>query len=87
MADTELPSKDSSFVYKVNGVQLSSKDQVVLGSKILASAAAAGAMPGKPDEYELQGDKGRYGPSDSVDLEQDNIFITIPITPTPVALE
>ena len=42
-------------------------------------------MPGKPDEYALQGDKGQYGPDDLVDLLEDDVFITIPTTPTQVA--
>ena len=85
MADTGLPSKQSNFTYKVNGVQLDSPTRVVLARTILEAAAKVGAMPGKPDEYLLQGDKGRYAPDDSVDLAEDNIFITIPTTPTPVA--
>ena len=89
MTNEERTNKDGPFPFKVNGEQLSAKSQVLLAREILEIAAAHGAMPGKPDEYLLQGDKGpnrgRYGPDDSVDLFQDNVFITIANTPTPVA--
>ena len=52
---------------------------------ILKLAKKAGAMPGNPEEYILQGDKGQYGQDAWVDLLEDNVFITIPSTPTPVA--
>ncbi len=89
MTNAEPTKKDGLFPFKVNGEELSAKSQVLLAREILEIAAAHGAMPGKPDEYLLQGDKGpqngRYSPDDPVDLVEDNVFITVPHTPTPVA--
>lgn len=73
------------FEFKVNGTQFATKQKNLTAREILELAASKGAIPGKPDEYELEGDKGRYKGSDVVNLAEDNIFITIPISPTPVA--
>ena len=43
------------------------------------------AIPGKPENYILEGAKGRYGWDDRVDLEEDNLFIALSNKPTPVA--
>ena len=89
MTNADPAKKDGPFPFKVNGEELSAPCQVLLARKVLVIAADHGAMPGKPDEYLLQGDKGpnkgRYGPDDPVDLLEDNIFITVANTPTPVA--
>ena len=77
--------KDGPFPFKINGFELEAKMQKLAALEILKIAAQHGAMPGKPDEYLLQGDKGRYALAQEVDLAQDNVFITVPNTPTPVA--
>lgn len=74
-----------SFSFKVNGIEIEVKRTKILASAILDLAAERGAMPGKPEDYILQGDKGPYKSDDWVNLEEDNQFITIPNTPTPVA--
>ena len=73
------------FEFKVNGVQLVSAHQRVVARDILELAKQAGAMPGNPEDYILQGDKGQYGRDDWVDLLEDNILTTIRNTPTQVA--
>lgn len=78
-------SKGGKFTYKVNGTQFDSQSEFLTARKILEVAAKASIIPGKPDEYYLQGDKGRYKDDDKIDLQEDSIFITIPNTPTPVA--
>ena len=85
MPEAENPKPEGPFVFKVNGIEIKADSRVLLARKILELAAEQHAMPGKPDEYVLQGDKGQYGPDDLVDLLEDNVFITIPNTPTPVA--
>ncbi|MXZ64523.1 MAG: hypothetical protein F4Z00_03135 [Acidimicrobiaceae bacterium] len=85
MAEQGLESKDSKFTYKVNGTQFDSESEFLTARQILEMAAKAGVIPGKPDEYYLEGDKGRYKDDDKIDLQEDSIFITIPHTPTPVA--
>ena len=73
------------FQLKVNGIEIETPHQKLVARDILELAAEHGAMPGKPDEYILQGDKGPYKQDDWVDLEVDNEFITIRNTPTQVA--
>ena len=74
-----------SFSFKVNGIEIKVDRPKILASEVLDLAAQRGAMPGKPEDYILQGDKGPYKSDDWVNLEEDNQFITIPNTPTPVA--
>ena len=73
------------FSFKVNGIEIESEQQRVVANKILELAKKVGAMPGNPEEYILQGDKGVYGWDDLVDLQEDNVFITIHNTSTQVA--
>ena len=82
MADN---NKREEFELKVNGVQIETPHQKLVSHDILELAEKRGAMPGKPEDYILQGDKGQYGWDDWVDLEEDNVFITIRKGPTQVA--
>ena len=84
MAET---NKDGNgpFTFKVNGIEIEEKSRILTARQILELAKEKGAMPGKPEEYLLQGDKGRYELDDQVNLAEDNVFITIPNTATPVA--
>ena len=75
----------TSFVLKVNGIEMTMQTARVVAHDILELAEKSGAIPGKPEDYILQGDKGQYGWDNWVDLEEDNRFITIPNQPTPVA--
>ena len=77
--------KKEKFTLKVNGIEIETPHQKLVAHDILELAEKRGAMPGKPEDYILQGDKGQYGWDDWVDLEEDNVFITIPNTPTQVA--
>ena len=82
----EVLNKDNGkFTFKVNGFQLESERNKIVVSDILSIAKKAGAMPGEPEEYILQGDKGQYGWNDWVDLLEDSVFVTIRNTATPVA--
>lgn len=85
MTEYDKIGDNRSFSFKINGVEIEVKRPRILASEILDLAAERGAMPGKPEEYILQGDKGPYKSDDWVNLEEDNQFITIPNTPTPVA--
>lgn len=78
-------SRKEEFELKVNGVQIDTPHQKLVAHDILELAEKHRAIPGKPEDYILQGDKGQYGWDDWVDLEEDNVFITIPNAPTPVA--
>lgn len=81
---TETVAKEE-FAFKVNGIEFASPHQKLQAHEILELAEKRGAMPGKPEEYILQGEKRQYGWDDTVDLQEDNIFITISNKPTPVA--
>ena len=85
MAATKDKDEVRIFEFKVNGIQIEVKSQTLTARDILELAKERGAMPGKPEDYVLQGDKGRYESDDLINLEEDNIFITLPTAPTPVA--
>lgn len=85
MTEVDKIEGTRSFSFKVNGIEIEVKRPKILASAVLDLAAERGAMPGKPEDYILQGDKGPYKSDDWVNLEEDNHFITIPNTPTPVA--
>ena len=80
---------DRKFTIKVNGVEISTDRQELKAGEILQLAKQHGAIPGKPEEYVLRGEKREYGGDDTVDdtvdVAQDNIFIAILNTPTQVA--
>ena len=75
----------ADFTFKVNGEEIYTDHESLLAKEILALAKEKGAIPGNPEDYILQGDKGIYNGNDPVNLEEDNIFIAIPNKPTPVA--
>ena len=76
-------SQDSEFEFKINGVEVKTPHRILTAGDILELAAKHGAIPRKPEQYTLEGDKGTYNWDDKVDLEEDNIFRTIPNTPPP----
>jgi hypothetical protein len=76
---------DRKFTIKVNGVEISTNQQELKAGEILQLAKQQGAIPGNPEEYILKGEKREYRWDDTVDVAQDNIFIAILNTPTPVA--
>ena len=75
----------TTFEITVNGVQIKVDVEKLLAKKVLEKAKEHGAMPGKPEDYQLQGEKGLYKPDDWVNFEEDKDFITIPSGPTDVA--
>ena len=74
-----------SFALKVNGIEMTMSYIGVVAHDILELAEKNGAISGRLKDYLLQGAKGQYGWGDWVDLEEENLFITIPNKPTPVA--
>ena len=70
---------------KVNGIDIPVQGEKVVALDILKFAKEKGAIPGNPENYTLHGEKGEYAPKDSVNLSDDNVFITVPNTPTQVA--
>jgi hypothetical protein len=75
----------ANFTFKVNGVEIPTDHESLLAREILKLAEEKGAIPGNPEDYILQGDKGEYKQDDQVNLKEDNLFIAIPDKPTPVA--
>ena len=76
---------EKEFTLKVNGTEIATLHQKIVAHDILELAEKNGAIPGKPEDYILEGAKGRYGWDDWVDLEEDNLFIALSNKPTPVA--
>ena len=75
----------ADLTFKVNGVEIPTDHQSLLAKEILGLAKEKGAIPGNPEDYILQGDKGKYKGDDRVNLEEDNLFIAILNKPTQVA--
>ena len=75
----------ADFTLKVNGEEIYTDHESLLAKEILQLAKEKGAIPGNPEDYILQGDKGEYKGDDCVNLKEDNLFIAIPNKPTPVA--
>ena len=80
-----MTTSAKEFEVKVNGTEFSMEDSNPTALEILALAKQLGAIPNNPEDYVLQGDKGEYRGNERVNLAEDNVFITIPISPTPVA--
>ena len=70
---------------KVNGTEFSMEDASPTALEILAMAKTLGAIPNDPMTYMLQGDKGEYFADQPVDLEEDRVFITLPLGSAQVA--
>ena len=75
----------ADFTFKVNGEEIYTDHESLLAEEILKLAKEKGAILGTPEEYILQGDKGKYKGDDRINLKEDNQFITIPDKPTQVA--
>ena len=80
-----MTTSAKEFEVKVNGTEFSMENSNPTALEILALAKQLGAIPNNPEDYVLQGDKGEYRGNERVNLAEDNVFITIPISPTPVA--
>lgn len=77
-----------TFILKVNGEELQIEHQIVVAHDILELAEKNQAITGAPTEYLLKSltqDDRVYQWDEEVDLEKDNLFITIRNAPTPVA--
>ena len=74
-----------NFEVKVNGTEFSMEDASPTALEILAMAKTLGAIPNDPMAYMLQGDKGEYFADQPVDLEEDSVFITLPLGSAQVA--
>ena len=74
------------YTFKVNGVEMEMTQEKVICHDILELAEKRGALPGKIEDYVLQGEAGtRYGQEDWIDLSTDKSFISLLNRPTPVA--
>ena len=85
MAEVSEMEQKTTFEITVNGVQIKVDVEKLLAKDVLEKAKEHGAMPGKPEDYQLQGQERLYKPDDWVNFEEDKEFITIPIGPTDVA--
>ena len=78
-------TSEKKFDFKVNGTEFLTEDPSPTALEILETAKRGGAIPNDPEGYVLQGDKGEYRGNEQVNLEDDNVFITVPVGPTLVA--
>ena len=85
MAEVSKVEQKSTFEIMVNGVQIKVDAEKLQAKRVLEIAKEHRAMPGKPEDYQLQGDKVLYKPDDWVNFEEDKEFITIPVRQTDVA--
>ena len=83
----EASKIEDTVIYNVhvNGIPIKVDKEKVQAIRILTLAHEHGAMPGKPEDYDLQGQERLYKQDDWVDLLEDKEFITVPNRPTPVA--
>ena len=80
-----MATREGKYDFKVNGTEFQTEYQSPTALEILMIAKQGGAIPNNPEEYVLQGDKGIYRGVDRVNLEEDNVFLTIPVSATQVA--
>ena len=80
-----MTTSEKRFEFKVNGTEFVTEKSDPTALEILEIAKIGGAIPNNPESYVLQGDKGEYRGDERVNLEEDNVFITVPVGPTPVA--
>ena len=74
------------YEIKINGVQISTDEQILTANQILSLALDKGAIPGDPSNYILKGSKGDYQGENQVNLAEDNLFLTVPTTSTQAAI-
>ena len=80
-----MTTLSKGYEFKVNGEQFISEKRDLTALEILTVAKQGSAIPNDPDGYILEGEKGKYQGSDSVNLEEDNVFFTVPTGATPYA--
>ena len=80
-----MTASAKGYDFKVNGEQFTSGKPDLTALEILTVAKQGGAIPNDPEGYTLEGEKGKYQGNDKVNLEEDNVFFTVPIGPTPYA--
>ena len=75
-----MATKEGKYDFKVNGTEFQTEYQSPTALEILMIAKQGGAIPNNPGDYVLQGDKGLYQGVYRVNLEEDNVFVTIPVS-------
>lgn len=78
-------SDDRGIVVRVNGGEFRVYVEEPTAREILELAKKQGLMPGEPGTYYLWGDGGKRSVHDRIDIREENVFLTIPTEPTPVA--
>lgn len=83
--DAKAKSHDGQVEVRVNGGEFNVPGDEPTALEILRLAKEKGLMPGDPEGYYLLGDKGRHSIDDRINVREENVFLTIPNRPTPVA--
>ena len=76
---------ENGYDFKVNGEQFTTEQPELTALEILTIAKQGGAIPNNPKEYALKGEKDEYQGNETVNLIDDNVFITVPVGSTPVS--
>ena len=85
MIDDDTTNPQAQFPFKLNGVALQTTFEKLVALDILKIARENGAIPRKPEDYLLKGQKHEYKPHDWVNLTEDTEFIAVSSSPTMVA--
>lgn len=73
------------FRFKINGIEIASESSRLNAGEVLKLAEEHQAIPGAPEDYMLVGEKGEYRLVEEIDIEIDDLLISIPTGPTQVA--
>lgn len=73
------------FKFKINGIEIASDRSQLNADEILQLAEANHAIPGAPGEYMILGERGEYRGVEEIDIVIEDLLISIPTGPTPVA--
>lgn len=73
------------FKFKINGVEIASGTSRLNAGEILKLAEEHQAIPGAPEDYMLVGEKGEYRLVEEINIEIDDLLISVPTGPTQVA--
>ena len=80
-----MATTDGKYEFKVNGTEFQTEYQSPTALEILMIAKQDGAIPNNPEDYALQGDKGLYLGVARVNLLEDSVFVTFPVSSAQVA--
>lgn len=73
------------FKFKINGVEIATDRSRLNAGEVLKIAKERHAISGEVEEYILLGQNREYALVEEVDVVVDDLLVSIPTGPTPVA--